>query len=121
VQKGNLASTVQGGGTSTRFSKDELKDCFSLKKCTSDTKRKISHWPSYDGASSLEELGCTDVPLVHIAETLAETLGYVRIVEDADCVDPSQEASLLHADEPAASPTLSSDQYDSDEEEEFEL
>jgi hypothetical protein len=54
IQKGNLATiTVNGSSTtdssSARFTKEELKDCFTLKEdCDCDTKRKIGkRWPEY--------------------------------------------------------------------------
>lgn len=55
MQKGNLATlTVDGAipksnGASGGFTKEELRDCFTLKEaCDCDTKLKIgSCWPSY--------------------------------------------------------------------------
>lgn len=54
TQKGNLATiTVDGSSSadasSARFSKEELRDCFTLKEdCDCDTKRKVGkQWPEY--------------------------------------------------------------------------
>ena len=54
IQKGNLATiTVDGSSSaessSARFTKDELRDCFTLKEdCDCDTKRKVGKgWPEY--------------------------------------------------------------------------
>ena len=54
IQKGNLATiTVDGSSSadssSARFTKEELRDCFTLKEdCDCDTKRKVGkRWPEY--------------------------------------------------------------------------
>jgi hypothetical protein len=55
IQKGNLATlTVDGEipsfkGKGTGFTKEELRDCFTLKEgCDCDTKSKVgTQWPHY--------------------------------------------------------------------------
>jgi len=54
IQKGNLATiTVDGSSSaessSARFTKEELRDCFTLKEdCDCDTKRKVGErWAEY--------------------------------------------------------------------------
>jgi SNF2 family DNA or RNA helicase len=95
-QKGNLATlTVDGRGgqnSSGRFTKEEIADCFTLKEnCDCDTKRKLgSRWAAYDGPDSLQAQGCTDDPLLDIAETLSESLAFVHIVDDDEVVSPEE-------------------------------
>jgi hypothetical protein len=89
-QKGGLAAmTVDGNAVSSgsggRFTKEEIADCFTLKEdCPCDTKRKVGFaWPAYEGPDSLFGLGCTDEPLLQIAESMSETLGHIHIVDSA--------------------------------------
>jgi len=95
AQKGGLATLTvdaasnKGGKASpnannAKFSKEELRDCFTLKPdIVCDTKRKIGkRWPDYDGPDSL--LDCIDEPLLTVARTMPETLRFVHIVTDAD-------------------------------------
>lgn len=80
------ASSSKTSSNSAKFSKEELKDCFTLKvNSACDTKEKIGkRWPNYTGAAGLESLGCTDEPLLVIAKSMAETLRFVHIVDDDD-------------------------------------
>ena len=100
TQKSNLANlTVDCQGTSSRsasgFTKEELRDCFTLKMgCACDTKNKVGRkWDDYGGVSSLEEWGCTDGPLLTIAEQNNTVLSFVRIAEEDQAVD----AEAIHA------------------------
>jgi SNF2 family DNA or RNA helicase len=115
-QKGNLATfAVDGSGTSkSRFTKDELKDCFTLKvDCDCDTKNKLGLcWPQFTGADGLEALGCTDAPLLAIASSVSASLGYIHIV-DEDAIDASGSDSQIDL--------LQESMYDSDDEEEVEF
>jgi DNA repair and recombination protein RAD54 and RAD54-like protein len=94
-QKGGLtALTLDAGTCSTgdiskpsvgytaEFSKEEIADCFLLKDCACDTKQKVGdRWPSYDGTSSgLLALGCSDKPLLALAEVVSDTLRFVHVV-----------------------------------------
>lgn len=126
-QKGNLAvltvdgNTAGDGGrpasaaTSARFTKEEIKDCFTLKEgCLCDTQRKIGTSWSYEGPTSLD---CNeDAPLLHVAETMPKTLGYVHIVNDRDAEGLATEPSNP-TEEDADETSL----YDSDQEAEFEF
>ena len=81
LQKGNLAKLANDGGTSTSdasFSKEELRDCFTLKRdCKCDTKRKLGKkWSEFNVD------GCEDRPLIHICEDPNVT--FVREVDDVD-------------------------------------
>lgn len=118
-QKGGLATLTVDAGTTTmgehkkstsenaaKFTKEELADCFTLKVgCSCDTKEKIgSGWPAYDdGADGLRALGCADAPLLSVAESMTETLLFVRLASDDE--------TLCKASPPAdeeATPTASS-------------
>mmetsp|Transcript_23033 Transcript_23033/g.33456 ORF Transcript_23033/g.33456 Transcript_23033/m.33456 type:complete len:207 (-) Transcript_23033:208-828(-) len=94
TQKSNLATLAVGGNLpsgsggkrqSARFTKEELRDCFTLKEgCACDTKQKVGmNWSDYDGLPSLQDRGCADEPLFAIAEEEPITLSFVHIVEDA--------------------------------------
>jgi hypothetical protein len=99
-QKGNLATlTVDGRGSQNstgRFTKEEIADCFTLKEdCDCDTKRKLgSRWAAYDGADSLQSQGCTDSPLLDIAETVSESLAFVHIVDDDEVVEEADPVDI---------------------------
>lgn len=92
IQKGNLATRAVDGilprseGHSTSFSKEELRECFSLKRnCDCDTKRKVGdRWPEYSGAESIETLGCKDEPLLLVASDRALPLSFVHVVHETD-------------------------------------
>jgi hypothetical protein len=53
-----------------------------LKDCACDTKQKVGNrWPSYDGTSSgLLALGCSDKPLLALAQVCSDTLRFVHVV-----------------------------------------
>ena len=76
-------SSLSSSKNNAKFSKEELRDCFTLKMgCNCDTKVKIgSRWPDYTGPAGLE---CTDEPLLAVAESLPETLCHVHIVSETD-------------------------------------
>ena len=81
LHKGNLAKLANDGGSSTSdasFSKEELRDCFTLKRdCKCDTKRKLGKkWCDFNVD------GCEDKPLLHICEDPNVT--FVREVDDVD-------------------------------------
>ncbi|KAL7454581.1 hypothetical protein ACHAWC_007180, partial [Mediolabrus comicus] len=90
IQKGNLAKIANDGGSkkassaNASFTKEELRDCFTLKegiKC--DTKKKLGRkWIDYNGADSLRDLGCIDEPLLGVCDDKAETLSFVHLVDD---------------------------------------
>ncbi len=127
LQKGNLAKLATDGGSkrsgnaSSSFTKEELRDCFTLKrgsKC--DTKQKLgSKWNDFTDASTLHSQGLTDEALLGICEDNALT--FVRIVDD-------DEESTASVDSGVSEGEVSSDDYDlsesgssvSSEEEEFE-
>ena len=99
-QKGNLATITVNGASCTQqsagFTKEELKDCFTLKEgCDCETKIKIGNrWPSYTGAAALEEQGCVDQSLLTIAHNESETLRHVHIVTDTPAFDMAKEDNL---------------------------
>ena len=90
TQKQNLSNlTVDGQGSSKKtsgFTKEELQDCFTLKvDCSCDTKRKVgSKWSEYEGVDSLRDEGCTDAPLLSVAEECSGILGFVHIVPEEE-------------------------------------
>ena len=91
TQKQNLSTlTVDGQQGSSKktagFTKEELRDCFTLKVgCSCDTKRKVgSKWDEYEGIDSLQEQGCTDAPLLSIAEECKDILGFVHIIPEEE-------------------------------------
>lgn len=91
TQKQNLSTlTVDGQQGSSKktagFTKEELRDCFTLKVgCSCDTKRKVgSKWDEYEGSDSLQEQGCTDAPLLSIAEECKDILGFVHIIPEEE-------------------------------------
>jgi len=112
LQKGNLAKMANDGGSkktkAASFSKEELRDCFTLKEdCKCDTQRKLGiKWSDYDGASSLTSQGCMDGPLLGVCEDDDEktTLSFVRVVGDDD------------EEEPTTTVTTGDDDDDNDEE-----
>jgi DNA repair and recombination RAD54-like protein len=68
---------------------EELKNCFTLKDCEQcDTKDKLG-WMNYDGVTTLEQQGILDTPLLSVAETMRDSLLYVRNVTDVDVVSTS--------------------------------
>jgi len=125
-QKGGLATlTVDATSNSSRgkvsssktntnnakFSKEELRDCFTLKvNSACDTKEKIGkRWPNYTGAAGLKSLGCTDEPLLVIAKSMPETLRFVHIVDDDDAGAAAAAASSNDEEDDDSSSSSSSD------------
>jgi hypothetical protein len=121
MQKGNLATiAVDSAGknsnkkkASTGFTKEELRDCFTLKEeCDCDTKAKIGNkWPSYgkfdswflvrwmmslpiisahatvshsDGVSSIVSEGCVDKPLIATVSEEGTPISFVHVVKTAE-------------------------------------
>ena len=84
-QKERLAAMSVDSQSQGKFTKEELADCFSLKKnCPCDTKLKVGDaWPNYEGRSSLKEWDCEDETLLEVSETAQQYLGFVHIVEEA--------------------------------------
>ena len=124
LQKGNLAKLANDGGSkkkgnsSASFSKEELRDCFTLKRdCKCDTKRKLGKkWSDYDGVSSLHSQGCMDEPLLGVCGN--DTLTFVRVVGD-DEVQLSESAA--NDDDESSDDMLSEDDDESSSsEEEFD-
>jgi len=131
-QKGNLATLTvdgrSGQNTTGRFTKEEISDCFTLKDCDCDTKRKLgSQWAVYDGSESLSLQGCVDEPLINVAESLSETLAFVHIVDDDELAPLSvvdKEIDSASDNESAASIAKGDTMkalYDSDSNDEFEF
>jgi SNF2 family DNA or RNA helicase len=97
IQKGNLAKIANDGGSkkassaNASFTKEELRDCFTLKEgCKCDTKKKLGNkWSDYNGADSLRNHGCFDEPLLGICEDKADTLSFVHLVDDDDDANPA--------------------------------
>jgi SNF2 family DNA or RNA helicase len=85
IQKENLASrAVDSKKGGLGFSKEELKDCFTLKYVSCDTKTKMgSSWPSYEGPNSIVANGCDDAPLLQVASTSSE-LVFVHVADDSE-------------------------------------
>jgi len=116
TQKQNLSTlTVDRVGSSKKsagFTKEELQDCFTLKVgCSCDTKRKVgSKWDEYEGAGSLQDQGCTDAPLLSIADECKDILGFVHIV-------PEEETKVEGGGD---SDENEGDEFSSEEEEEFD-
>jgi hypothetical protein len=113
--KGGLSSlTVDAGSTchDAKFSKEEIKDCFTLKEnCQCDTKLKVGkRWSDYSGADCI---GCDDLPLLGVAMSCKDTLSYVHIVEETEV------AFRAESSKPVGSSTASD--LDSGSDEEFEL
>ena len=139
-QKGGLATLTVGAATSTStnkrgkskktgstsnkamFSQEELRDCFTLKTdCVGDTKQKLGpRWPDYDGPAALRlSGGCTDEPLLAVAESLPETLCFVHLVnDDDDVVDDTTAVAKNDDDVDDGSSSSQDDEAEQDEEEE---
>ena len=73
-----------GTRNAAKFTKEELRDCFTLKTdCVCDTKQKVGkRWPDYKGPTTLRSSGCTDEPLLAVAELLKETVRFVHLVDE---------------------------------------
>ena len=97
TQKCNLATlTVDGGrtGGGGGFSREELRDCFTLKDVACDTKLKIgAGWANFDGVDSLRLGGCADAPLLNIVEERADLVRFVHIVGEDERVDLANDIS----------------------------
>jgi DNA repair and recombination protein RAD54 and RAD54-like protein len=99
--KGGLSScTVDAGSTVHHavFSKDEIKDCFTLKEnCQCETKLKVGKgWADYTGP---ESINCNDPPLLEVARSCPDTLSYVHIVEEAESPKPVHQDHDSNSDE----------------------
>lgn len=113
-----MAGSSSAESSSAKFTKEELRDCFTLKEdCDCDTKRKVGkHWPEYGkpsfytryirvtvvqtisiltagGAKGLTAQGCDDAPLLSVANDQSETLSFVHVVTDEELVVPASEAT----------------------------
>jgi len=132
TQKGNLAKIANDGGskkaskTNASFTKEELRDCFTLKEgCKCDTKTKLGNkWSDYNGADSLRDDGFADEPLLGVCEDKAGTLSFVHVVdEDASPVDLDEDkddAKKEASDEDDDDSSLGLGSESSSEEEEFD-
>ena len=100
-QKGYLSTITVDGASCTNqsagFTKEELKDCFTLKEnCDCETKIKVGdRWPDYSGATGLEDEGCTDQPILTVAKNQRSVLRFIHIVNeplevDNICFDPKE-------------------------------
>jgi len=142
IQKGNLATiTVDGSSSadssSARFTKEELRDCFTLKEdCDCDTKRKVGkRWPEYGksgivlsllrnsrrsiqlsrtmhafvsgGAQDLQAKDCNDMPLLSVADNHSDTLRFVHEVIEEELLSAPSESIQRE--------TLENEDYSSDE------
>lgn len=108
IQKGNLFASDPSESRKISFTKQELKDCFTLKEnCDCDTKRKIGNkWPEYTGYQG------EDQPLRTVASDSSTPLIFIHHV-----VEDSKETFKMNNIENASLP----DDDSSDEEEEFEF
>ena len=102
TQKGNLAQLANDGGkskSSSSFTPEELRDCFTLKRgCKCDTKNKVGKkWSDYSGAISLQTQGCTDEPLLAVCENLADTLSFARVVDEVPTIEDMDSLSDKNA------------------------
>ena len=116
IQKNNLAGVaVNGDNLASSFTKEELRDCLTLKETVCDTKSKIGQgWPDYTGTSSLQALNQFDAPLFHMAQAnSSKLLGYVRFLHESDDgmkVTAPANASLDPGIQEANEPYCSSDE-----------
>lgn len=116
--KGGLSSlTVDSGSTAhdAKFSKEEIKDCFTLKEnCRCDTKSKVgSRWPDYSGVESID---CDDPSLLGAARACGDTLSFVHIVDDSNAAIQPDGSNLAPSHRKTCHVV-----DDSSSEEEFEL
>lgn len=131
LQKGNLAKLANDGGSkrsgnsAPSFTKEELRDCFTLKrgsKC--DTKQKLgSKWSDYTGVATLLAQGCVDASLLEICKDKALT--FVRIVGDDEAPTTAvggdiDEGVSSDDDLSESESSVSDDDKASSEEEEFQ-
>lgn len=120
-QKGNLATlTVDGSSSSAMkkkaggFTKEELRDCFTLKEnCSCDTKTKMGRrWAEFRGVQDLQDFH--DLPLLHVAKDQSSTLSFVHLVSDQSERDDSLSSTA------SPLPEKDDDDESSDEECEFQ-
>lgn len=101
-QKDSLANMTvdrDSGNESGRFSEEELRDCFTLKDNNLCVCKDKLAWPDYNKVSDgLIKEGCSDDPLLRVAETTSNVLTYVRVAPQAQN-RPDSEASLLEHDD----------------------
>lgn len=121
TQKNNL-DTGPGNNfcnQSTRFTDEELKDCFTLKDaCRCDTKDKIgASWDEYYGVRTLEDKEVTDAPLLKLARIKSDVLTYVHLVKATE-VSP---VKLSTQEDPISEEEESWDCFDEDSDEEAEF
>ena len=95
LQKGNLAKLANDGKSSTNaasFSKEELRDCFTLKhECKCDTKRKLGKkWSEFNVDR------CDDRPLLQIYED--QNVTFVRVVEHEEESSVTQNVDNIDED-----------------------
>lgn len=86
ISKGSLA-VFDGTKSNEKFTKDELADCFTLKDCKCDTKRKLGKsWIDYHGPESLEAQGSVDDALSYVAEHdgTCDIVSFIHLVEDKE-------------------------------------
>jgi hypothetical protein len=102
IQKGNLATRAvdsRKSASSPSFTKEEIRDCFTLKEnCASTTKEKLGDlWADYDGPSSIISQGCDDEPLIEIA-SMASNLAFVHVVDtNAEPLTPEPTPSSIES------------------------
>jgi SNF2 family DNA or RNA helicase len=101
-QKERLAAMSVDSQSKGKFTKEELADCFTLKRnCPCDTKRKVGDaWPTYEGRASLQEWDCDDEPLLEVSEAVKEHLGFVHIVDGASQLHTHGTANSVPAEAP---------------------
>jgi SNF2 family DNA or RNA helicase len=101
-QKERLAAMSVDSQRKGKFTKEELADCFTLKRnCPCDTKRKVGdEWPTYDGRSSLQKWDCEDEPLLEVSETVKQHLGFVHILDGASELDTNVTTNGAGTDAP---------------------
>jgi hypothetical protein len=120
----NDGGSKKKGGTAS-FSKEELRDCFTLKegiKC--DTKRKLGNtWSDYEGMESLKDQGCVDEPLLGVCGDEDSAVTYVRVVPDDEPTAPAGDDEEVLDDMSSSGRSFSGGDGDesSSEEEEFRL
>lgn len=85
-RNGSSQRSIQNYNATGKFTQEELRDCFTLHtNCkTCDTKEKLgTHWPDYNGSTSLRLQGCEDEPLLSATESLSpHVLSFVHLVND---------------------------------------
>lgn len=68
--------------------------------CKCDTKKKLGNkWSDYNGPDSLRDHGCLDEPLLGVCEDKADTLSFVRLVDDDDDDDDAVTPADLDNDD----------------------